>query len=181
MNARTCGSCTFCCKVMSVAELAKPVGEWCAHCQPGKGCGIYAERPGECRTFVCQWLADPRLPDLLRPDKVKVMLTGDGRGGMVARCDPQAPLAWRHEPMLTLLKGAARQTWNSNRTIVVKAGARTWLVAPAAEYDLGALDPGAQISVSKRPNGTADVKVVSGRPAAERMRAPTAAPRPIGP
>lgn len=48
---------------MEIEELAKPVGEWCPHCKPGKGCTIYADRPKECADFMCQWLADPILSD----------------------------------------------------------------------------------------------------------------------
>ena len=43
---RTCGDCTLCCKVMAIEELAKPVGTWCPHCKPGRGCRIYPDRPG---------------------------------------------------------------------------------------------------------------------------------------
>jgi hypothetical protein len=118
-------------------------------------------RPAECRTFVCRWLVDAGLPDALRPDKVKVMLCGDEvHEGLVAHCDPGAPLAWRGEPMFRLLKSAARQTWASHRTVTVRVGKRTWLIAPAAEYDLGPVEAGAPIEVTKHLDGTADVRVL---------------------
>jgi hypothetical protein len=184
MNGRTCGSCTFCCKVMEVTELAKPAGEWCRHCRPGWGCGVYANRPAECQAFVCRWLADPNLPDNLRPDKIKVMLCGDEvHDGLVAHCDPANPLAWRNEPMFSLLKRAARQIWASDRTVTVRAAARTWLITPAAEYDLGIVAAGAPIEVTKHADGTADVRVLTPPPRVQlpglvaRQR-PLAAPRP---
>jgi hypothetical protein len=108
---------------------------------------------------VCRWLADPGLPDGLRPDKVKVVLCGDEvHEGLVAHCDPGSPLAWRGEPMFSLLKSAARQTWASHRTVTVRIGKRTWLITPAAEYDLGLVDAGAPIEVTKHKDGTADVR-----------------------
>ncbi|MEM7415905.1 MAG: hypothetical protein AAF389_10445 [Gemmatimonadota bacterium] len=54
-SVRACGSCSACCTVMSVREIGKEMYESCTHlCEAG--CGIYAERPGSCRTFDCQWL-----------------------------------------------------------------------------------------------------------------------------
>jgi hypothetical protein len=143
---------------MAVGELAKPAGAWCAHCRPGHGCGIYETRPTECRTFVCRWLIDPGLADALRPDRIKVMLSGDElHEGIVARCDPAYPLAWRNEPIFGYLKRAARLFWAGERTVTVKAGQRTWLVTPAAEYDLGVVPAGTPIQVTKHADGTADV------------------------
>ena len=43
---RTCGTCMMCCKVPAIEEFAKPPGVWCRHAVSGKGCGIYADRPG---------------------------------------------------------------------------------------------------------------------------------------
>lgn len=44
-----------CCEVMAVYALEKPPWSRCAN-QCAGGCGIYAERPEECRTFDCGWL-----------------------------------------------------------------------------------------------------------------------------
>jgi len=49
---RECGSCSACCTVTGVPEIEKGTYEACKHA----GCGIYADRPGSCRTFGCQWL-----------------------------------------------------------------------------------------------------------------------------
>ena len=69
---RACGSCTACCTVMGVPELGKSTYDACAHLC-GMGCAIYDDRPGSCRTFVCQWLrgvleVDGRVDPDLRPD-----------------------------------------------------------------------------------------------------------------
>ena len=159
-TGRSCGTCTFCCKVMEVTELAKPVGTWCRHCAIGKGCGIYATRPAECATFVCQWLGDPELPEAMKPDKIKVMFSADSTGrSFVARCDPAYPLAWKNAAVLDLLKRTARHIWNTHGTVLATAGRRTWVITPAAEYDLGEIDPYADIAFVKRADGTAEVTV----------------------
>jgi len=70
---RQCGGCTACCKTHEIRELAKPPGQWCPHCRPGRGCAIYESRPEECRTFGCLWLAGYG-PDRIRPDRSRVVL-----------------------------------------------------------------------------------------------------------
>jgi hypothetical protein len=71
--ARQCGGCTACCKTHEIHALAKPPGQWCRHCLPGRGCAIYDERPAECRSFGCLWLAGYG-PDRIRPDRSRVVL-----------------------------------------------------------------------------------------------------------
>ena len=71
---RVCGSCTICCKVPAIPEFDKPCHRWCTHCEPGRGCSIYAERPQRCRDFLCLWMQWPALDDKLRPDRSGVLL-----------------------------------------------------------------------------------------------------------
>ena len=76
-SARSCGSCTACCIVMSVNEIGKGMYETCEHLCGG-GCGIYASRPGSCRTFECQWLrgvleVDGVIDTEMRPDACGVI------------------------------------------------------------------------------------------------------------
>jgi hypothetical protein len=71
---RTCGECTACCKTHGVRELKKSSGEWCEHCEIGKGCRIYTERPKECGEFKCAWLLGPKGGSIHhRPDRTKVV------------------------------------------------------------------------------------------------------------
>src|SRR3954471_10751405 len=96
---RSCGTCTLCCKLMAVAALSKPASIWCTHCTPGRGCGIYEQRPEECRTFHCNWLVDARLGPNWKPEKSKFALVTTREGnGIEVRCDPNFPTAWRKEP-----------------------------------------------------------------------------------
>ena len=71
---RLCGGCTACCKTHEIRALAKPPDQWCPHCLPGRGCAIYDDRPEECRTFGCLWLAGYG-PDRIRPDRSRVVLS----------------------------------------------------------------------------------------------------------
>ena len=76
-SIRECGSCSACCTVIGVLELAKGTYEACKHlCEAG--CGIYAERPGSCQTFACQWLrgvleVDGAIDTEMRPDACGVV------------------------------------------------------------------------------------------------------------
>ncbi len=69
---RTCGSCSYCCTHVKVDAFNKPAGISCSHLLPVindcGACGIYEDRPSECRQYKCSWL-EGRLPEELKPDK----------------------------------------------------------------------------------------------------------------
>lgn len=117
--ARTCGDCSLCCRLMGIAELNKPVNQWCPHCavldKPSRaGCKIYESRPPSCAGFQCMWLMEENIPDSLRPDKCGVLFfypDPNERGAETldaihAKCDPKRPDAWR-APMVEKLITAA--------------------------------------------------------------------------
>lgn len=66
--SRSCGSCSVCCTVLRVDELAKPAGRDCEHQRGEQGCGIHASRPTVCRGYHCLWLQGG-LEDEERPDQ----------------------------------------------------------------------------------------------------------------
>jgi uncharacterized protein len=78
----------MCCKLLGVEELYKMPGEWCDYCEKGVRCKIYDNRPSTCSEYECLWLQNPNIPDNLRPDKSRVVLssTVDGEG-IVAHVD----------------------------------------------------------------------------------------------
>ena len=102
---RTCGGCTYCCKVMAVTELDKPPGRWCQHCDIGVGCKAYADRPEGCRAFECFWLQSGNfppgqelyvMPEEMRPDKIKVVFGGTQNARMsMVYVDPATPDQWQ--------------------------------------------------------------------------------------
>ncbi len=66
---KDCGDCTACCGPSSM-RVPGVFGAWerCPHLQ-SKRCGIYADRPGECRDFLCMWSLASAWPAELRPDR----------------------------------------------------------------------------------------------------------------
>jgi hypothetical protein len=99
VKGRTCGDCTLCCNVFEISEFPeKNPGEWCKHCQPGQGCGIYAERPLSCSGFRCMWLIGVGQEDD-RPDKLGMVLSmapwDDTDRFIRASPDPQRPDVWK--------------------------------------------------------------------------------------
>lgn len=66
--ARECGTCSHCCTVLRVDELAKRAGRNCEHQRGEAGCAIHATRPSICRAYECLWLQGG-LEDDERPDQ----------------------------------------------------------------------------------------------------------------
>ena len=67
-EGRRCGTCSVCCSVLRVDELAKPAGRDCAHQRTEGGCAVHATRPPVCRGYHCLWLQGG-LEDDERPDR----------------------------------------------------------------------------------------------------------------
>ena len=108
--ARECGSCTLCCKIMSVWEIEKPNGVLCKHVRNHQSCAIYETRPQSCRTFNCLWLRGVGT-DAMRPDRSRVVMVEaddptdpSAPKGFAAVLDPTRPLAWREPAMLGFLE-----------------------------------------------------------------------------
>ncbi len=140
MDARSCGSCSLCCKVIGIAALDKPAGKWCPHFSKGSGCGIYAARPGECGVFNCSWLLTPSLDDSFRPDRCKVVLWTNRTGRMIADVDGDNPGAWRREPVYSKLRAWADRA-GPGLQVLVRVNGRMIVVFPEADIDLGLYDP----------------------------------------
>jgi Fe-S-cluster containining protein len=79
---RACGSCSLCCTVLRVDELAKLGGTDCPHQRSEGGCGIYERRPGICRSYRCLWLRG-HFEESDRPDRVGAVLDFVNRGGQL--------------------------------------------------------------------------------------------------
>lgn len=126
----TCGSCTLCCKVMGVAELAKPRDQWCGHCDKGRGCRIYADRPASCAEFECLWLQTQKLPGTmamgpeLKPDRCHVVLTATAQDNFQANVDPGYPGAWREGAIGTLIRSLVA----SKHIVIIGCGQRRTLL-----------------------------------------------------
>lgn len=116
-DVNSCGECTECCRTMGVVEILKPPQVWCQHCEQGKGCGIYADRPRSCAEFTCVWLAYGMSPET-RPDRSHVVLIATKDDDLIAKVDPQHPEAHKEPGM----KHALRNNIEAGKVIFVVAG-----------------------------------------------------------
>jgi hypothetical protein len=146
---------------MRVDELAKPMGRWCDHFKAGVGCGVHETRPPSCRNFQCLWTISPTMPDAVRPDRCKVVMTmDDGGRRIIARADPADPSAWRREPVHGQLRRWASDFWFKGRTIWAQAGQRMWLITPDRDIDIGETDERCPTAYQQAPDGTITVIVL---------------------
>jgi hypothetical protein len=158
---RSCGSCTMCCKVLGITELAKPVGKWCSHCDIGKGCKIYDVRPQECQTFHCLWLTDNRLADHWKPDRSRMVITTGWDGNsMELRCDPGQPGAWRKEPYYSEIMQLAMNARSFDGAVLIVVSESSTLVAPEGEFPLGKVDPDDRIVQEMRGTRLVNVRLI---------------------
>jgi hypothetical protein len=174
LPGKSCGTCTMCCKVLQIAALNKPHGIWCPHATPGHGCGIYADRPQECRTFHCGYLSSA-LSDEWHPVKSKIVLMADASGGVTAVVDAGRPDAWKQKPFYPQLKAWARELLPQRKYVVVRIGKRAIAVLPDQEFDLGPMElhEPLVIEVAPGPNGP----VYRARTADDGYAARVSAPR----
>ena len=135
--AKTCGSCSLCCKLLAIDELAKPPGDWCPHVAIGKGCTIYETRPGSCRTFQCFWLSLPKLDASWRPDRCGFVLRDAGSGLLLVEVEPSKPDAWRRQPYYAQLKHWSQATPAGTGMVVVKVRGSATVVLPDADLAIG--------------------------------------------
>ncbi len=126
--SRRCSSCTACCTVLGVEEIAKQEGVRCGKLTAA-GCSIYDDRPGQCRDFECVWLQDAEgrfTRNMERPDLSGVLLhlTAGEPQAIVAR--PVRKGAFQESAADELLARLARRA----PLIIVGEGERR-LVGPA--------------------------------------------------
>jgi hypothetical protein len=147
-EARRCGTCTLCCKLLTIEELGKPDGQWCPHCVQGRGCTIYSDRPNECRGFQCGYLMWPELGEHWLPARSKLVAAFKPDGmEIVFHVDPGVPNAWRAEPYYSEIRGMAGHAY----TIFVQIGRRVIAIFPDREVDLGVVAEDERIAIREEP------------------------------
>jgi hypothetical protein len=174
---RACGTCTLCCKVVSIAEIGKAAGEWCRHCLPGRGCGIHPARPYVCRGAYCEWMISKGLGPEWKPERSKFALfkTNGGRR-LTAHVDPGYPSAWRRSPYYENFKIWAREGAAKTpemHAVDVMIGEHSTLILPDREVELGIVAPDELVRLNKRMTPTGEVIDV------ERVKAATERPRAV--
>jgi hypothetical protein len=159
--SRTCGTCTLCCKVAAVEEVAKPMGVWCAHCLRNNGCAIYDSRPPSCRTFYCQWIVAKGLGPEWKPERSKFALVKTEAGRrLTALVDPGYPSAWRRSPYYENLKqwavmGARRSP--DLHIVDVMIGTRCIVILPDHDVEVGTLGSDEMIQLECKMTATGEV------------------------
>jgi hypothetical protein len=149
---RACQDCTLCCKLLAVAELAKPPGVWCSHCKPGHGCLIYESRPPNCRVFHCGYLKSADLGEEWKPSRCRIVLAPEaGVNRIVAFVDPARPDAWKREPHYSGLKKLAATAAMHNGWVIVRIARRTHVIFPDRDVDLGDVTDDETVITGKHP------------------------------
>jgi hypothetical protein len=163
-EARRCGTCTLCCKLLTIPEFGNPSGQWCPHCVKGRGCTIHSDRPNVCRAFYCGYLLSPELGEHWLPARSKLVVAfkPDGQE-IVIHVDPGVPNAWRAEPYRSEIRGMASQAAGTAYTVFVQIGRRVIAVFPDREMDLGVVAEDERIAIQTeagtRRLGAVKVKV----------------------
>lgn len=149
---RRCGSCTLCCKLLPVRELAKAANTRCCHQSTGRGCRVYSTpaMPRSCKLWNCRWLTGEKTADLSRPDRtgyvIDIMpdfvetlnqLTGQRTPIPVVQIwiDPARPDAWRDDnDLFTYVKRLAE---NERMAAIIRYGSNkgTVIIAPCLSHD----------------------------------------------
>lgn len=149
---RACGTCMMCCKVPAIEEFAKPPGVWCQHAVSGKGCAIYADRPGSCRAFYCLWMQDDSFGAEWKPEKSKFVVYLQRNGiNLQVGVDPSFPNAWTRAPYYARIKRWAIEGAARGQFVFVRIGVRMIALVSDREIDLGRVDPEDEIMVSRQP------------------------------
>ncbi len=161
LPGRECGSCMLCCKLPGIVALEKPMGKWCRHATPGKGCGIYADRPQECRSFHCAWRLDARFGPDWKPDKARFFIAPLPDGNIHIMADPAAPGAWRDARYYPTIKVTAGQLMDRGKNLFVVIGRRIIVVLPERDVDVGIVPDGHRVNVRTHlRDGKRDCEIV---------------------
>ena len=144
-EARPCGDCSLCCKLLPIQELQKDANVWCRHIAKGAGCSIHAERPDVCRQFQCIWTYAAPLDESWRPDRCNFVMRPGLANEMVIETDPAHLDAWRREPFYGQIKAWSKRREPPHYMIIVRERGRLLIVFPEGEIDLGPEQVGASI------------------------------------
>lgn len=79
VQGRSCEGCTKCCEGYLAGEVLNKkvdLNNPCFLVEIGKGCKDYENRPEfPCKTFQCDWLVNPEIPDFLKPSESNVIMS----------------------------------------------------------------------------------------------------------
>ena len=144
----------MCCKVLKVPETDSPKGEWCQHCDVGKGCKVYATRPQRCRDFQCGYLIWDAVPDHWFPAKSRIVVVSELGFRINFTLDASQPNRWREPPYYNDLKALAVLSFRENRQVLVTAGTKVIAILPDRDVELGHVAEDEVVVTGQRPDGS---------------------------
>jgi hypothetical protein len=156
-TTRQCGTCTLCCKVMTIKELNKPTGQWCSHCSVGAGCQIHASKPQACTDFECGWLTDETLGPEWKPEKSKFVLIRRRPNRLLVHVDPAMPDAWKRPPYHKALMATMESFLRDKGQVFIVVRDQFTLLLPDGEHRIGALSKDLEITVTRNPDNSYNV------------------------
>lgn len=121
LEGRSCGSCTLCCILPEIDVFEKPANVVCRHCQPGRGCVAYDDRPATCRDFFCHWMTRADMNEAWEPARCHMMVYTQGPQ-ITVLVDPAFPDVWKSEPYSSQLQQWAAQAAPSGGYVIVYVG-----------------------------------------------------------
>jgi hypothetical protein len=146
----------MCCKVLHIAELAKPANQWCRHIARGGGCSIYDERFEICRGYRCLWLTDEGFGPDWQPNHCKfIMHQVAGNKGIWVNVDITSPHAWRQDPYYAQLKALSEMARDGSGFVAVCVGQRTFILFPEEDLEIADCPSDADLKVGYRHGGGA--------------------------
>ena len=159
---RSCEGCTLCCKVLAIAELAKPQGQECVHCDTGHGCRIYDRRPEPCREFYCSFLLSPALGEEWKPTTSHMVLGYMSDADVImVYTDPDHPEMWRREPYISRIKKWAATT--DTGYVLIWENQNALALHGADEFDLGVMRSDQVIVRDEQPGKAVTISVADRR------------------
>lgn len=161
----------MCCKILHIAEFAKPANQWCPHIAAGGGCGIYDTRYKTCRGYRCLWLMDEAWGPEWQPNKCKfIMHKVDGNVGVWVNVDKSFPHAWKREPYYRQLKALSASARDGSGYVAVCVAGRTFVMFPEQDLEIGDCPPDADLKVGYRHTGNMRTPLVKLRDGDGRVR-----------
>lgn len=131
LTARSCGTCTYCCRLPEIDALSKPANAWCANCVADEGCRIYSDRPQLCRDFLCSWMTDDDLGPEWEPKTAGMMVYHQGKQ-ITVLVDPDYPTSWRRQPYAAQLRAWAADASTEGGYVIVFVGDDVFKVDPCS-------------------------------------------------
>jgi hypothetical protein len=130
----------MCCDVFYIEDLDKARDTLCNHCEAGKGCGIYEQRPKPCIAFHCAYLTWPHLDERWKPANCKFILVPVSPTFLTIRMEKGSPDAWREEPFYSVIKGWAAAAHKKKSAILIRHEDTGKFITGNGEINVGPFD-----------------------------------------